>query len=72
MVTYGHAHRGFLYPMIKFVIIAETDIFGKEKKKRKRKTEYSGKKISSFTELSIGDYVVHENHGLGVYRGIEK
>lgn len=72
MVVYGHAHRGFAYPMVKFVIITETDIFGKEKKKRRKKTEYSGKKIQSFTELNVGDYVVHENHGLGVYRGIEK
>ena len=29
-------------------------------------------KIASFTDLNIGDYVVHENHGLGIYRGIEK
>src|SRR5699024_6020798 len=33
---------------------------------------YEGKKISSFAELAPGDYVVHENHGLGIYRGIEK
>ena len=72
MVAYGHARKGFLYPLIKFVVITETDIFGKEKKKKRRKSEYSGKKISSFSELSVGDYVVHENHGLGIYRGIEK
>ena len=44
---------------------------GKKKKKKKHKT-YEGRKIASFTDLSIGDYVVHENHGLGIYRGIEK
>ena len=33
---------------------------------------YEGRKIQSFTELKPGDYVVHENHGLGIYRGIEK
>lgn len=71
-VIYGHAHRGFEYPLIKFVVISDTDIFGKEKKKRKKRKEYSGKKINSFTELGVGDYVVHENHGLGVYLGIEK
>ena len=72
MVSYGHAHRGFSYPLIKFLVITETDIFGREKKKKKKKTRYSGQKISSFSELSVGDYVVHENHGLGIYRGIEK
>lgn len=73
MVTYGNLHRGFEYPLIKFVVITEGDMFGMEKKKRKRKkTSYEGKKIQSFSELSVGDYVVHEDHGLGVYRGIEK
>ena len=46
---------------------------GKRSKKKKRKQKvYEGRKISSFTDLSVGDYVVHENHGLGIYRGIEK
>ncbi len=48
-------------------------MFGVEKKKRKRKkTSYEGTKIQNFSDLSIGDYVVHEEHGLGIYRGIEK
>lgn len=72
MTAFGRIKRGFEYPLIKFVLITESDIFGQEKKKKRRKTEYSGKKIQSFSELSIGDYVVHENHGLGVYKGIEK
>lgn len=72
MVVYGHAHRGFEYPLIKFAVITETDIFGKEQKKRKKKKEYSGKRIQDFAELTIGDFVVHEKHGLGIYRGIEK
>ncbi len=72
LVTYGNVHRGFEYPMIKFVVITETDIFGVEKKKKKKKSAYEGQKIQTFTDLSIGDYVVHENHGLGIYRGIEK
>lgn len=54
-----------------FVVISETDIFGK-KKKKKRRTTYEGRKIQSFSELKPGDYVVHENHGLGIYQGIEK
>ena len=73
LVTYGNLHRGFEYTQIKFVVITEGDMFGTRQKKRKRKkTTYEGKKIQSFSELSIGDYVVHESHGLGIYRGIEK
>ena len=71
MVCYGHAAVGYEYSMIKFVVISETDIFGKTKKKKKRKS-YDGQKIQNFSDLKPGDYVVHENHGLGIYRGIEK
>lgn len=71
-VQYGHASRGFEYPLIKFVLISETDIFGGRKKPKKKKTRYSGEKIASFSELKVGDCVVHENHGLGIYRGIEQ
>ena len=72
MVAYGHARKGFEYPLIKFAVITETDIFGKEQKKKKKKKTYSGNRIQDFSELSIGDFVVHEKHGLGIYRGIEK
>ena len=72
MIIKGQLRSGFMYPMIKFVAISDTDIFGEKKKRKRRKHGYSGTNISSFTDLNIGDYVVHENHGLGVYRGIEK
>ena len=72
MVMYGKLNRGFEYPDIKFVVLTETDIFGAQKKKRKKKKRYEGEKIADFSELKVGDYVVHENHGLGIYRGIEK
>ena len=73
LVTYGNLHRGFEYPLLKFVFITEGDMFGVEKKrKRRKKTNFQGKAIQSFTELSVGDYVVHEEHGLGIYKGIEK
>ena len=72
MTGYGKLKKGYEYPLIKFVVISESDIFGSEKKKKKRHRTYEGEKIASFTDLSIGDYVVHENHGLGIYRGLEK
>jgi len=71
MVVYGCVAEGYEYPMLKFMVISESDIFGKRKKKRRRKV-YEGQKIQEFAELKPGDYVVHENHGLGVYQGIEK
>ncbi|WP_282923941.1 transcription-repair coupling factor [Mediterraneibacter massiliensis] len=71
MAAYGHVAEGYEYPLLKFMVISETDIFGKKKKKKKRRA-YEGQKIQAFTDLKVGDYVVHENHGLGIYQGIEK
>ena len=69
---YGHVEKGFEYPMLKFAVISEGDIFGAEKKKKRKKKQYSGTKIQDFAQLKVGDYVVHETHGLGIYQGIEK
>ncbi|MCM1326445.1 MAG: transcription-repair coupling factor [Bacteroidales bacterium] len=71
LTYYGYVGKGFEYPLLKFVVLTETDIFGAEKKKKKKK-HYQGQKINDFNELKVGDYVVHETHGLGIYRGIEK
>lgn len=71
MAAYGYASEGYEYPMLKFVVISESDIFGRKKKKKKRK-KYEGQRIQDFAELKPGDYVAHENHGIGVYKGIEK
>ena len=68
----GSVHRGFEYPMAKWALISESDIFGPEHKKRKKTKQRDGQQISSLNDLVFGDYVVHENHGLGIYRGIEK
>lgn len=74
IVAAGKLKKGFEYPDIKFVVISESDIFSaKEKKKRaKSKAKFSGSKINTFADIVIGDYVVHERHGLGIYKGIEK
>ncbi len=72
LTYYGHVGKGFEYPWLKFVVLSESDIFGTEKKKKKKKKTYQGTKINDFNELKVGDYVVHESHGLGIYKGIEK
>ncbi len=72
MICYGKVRRGYEYPLLRFAVIAESDIFGAEKKKKKTYKRYEGEHIQNFAELHVGDYVVHENHGLGIYQGIEK
>lgn len=61
-------NKGFLYPEIKFAIISESDIYGVNRQKSRARVR-SGEKIAAFTDLRVGDYVVHENHGIGQYMG---
>jgi transcription-repair coupling factor (superfamily II helicase) len=62
--------KGFVIHEAKLVVVSEEDIFGQQKKKKAKVK--SDDKISSFVELKQGDYVVHENHGIGKYLGIEQ
>ena len=71
VVTKGALGKGFFYEKIGLHIIADKDLFGKEKAKKTRK-KYQGTRIQSFLELNPGDYVVHELHGIGVFKGIEQ
>lgn len=72
MTMYGHVVKGFEYPELGYAVISESDIFGTVKKKAKKKYDHEGRRIQDFNDLHVGDYVVHESFGIGVYGGIEK
>lgn len=72
VVTRGSLSRGFVYEDIGLVIVSDKDLFSKGKGKRRRSKKPKGSKIESFVDLKAGDYIVHENHGIGVFSGIEK
>ncbi|MBR5614170.1 MAG: transcription-repair coupling factor [Clostridia bacterium] len=72
IVTHGGLSRGFEYPLIRTVVISDREIFGQEKRRRKRFKVDKKNKIDSFTDLSVGDFVVHQNHGIGQYMGIQR
>lgn len=65
---------GFEYKSIKYAVITDNEMIGVHKRTSSSKSKKSkkGKKIESFLELSVGDYVVHENNGVGRYTGIEQ
>ena len=52
-------------------VVSDADIWG-EGYRRSRSRKRTGERISTFTDLKVGDYVVHEDHGVGVYRGITR
>ncbi len=70
-VLKGSLSGGFYYPLEKFVLVSDREIFKENKRRRKYKTEDENK-ISSFADISPGDYVVHQVHGIGKYEGIFK
>ncbi|MBE5040443.1 transcription-repair coupling factor [Ructibacterium gallinarum] len=71
-VTCGSLKRGFEYPLIRVAVLGDREIFGGMKKKRRRVKPKNSEKIANFMDLSPGDYVVHQNHGIGQYTGIEQ
>ncbi len=69
----GRLTSGIDYPDQKICWISENDIFKYSKKtKNKRLFKDKGRKIQAFTDLKNGDYVVHENHGIGKFVGIQQ
>ena len=63
--------HGFSWPGAGLVVASDTDIWGTGYRKS-RSRRNAGEKISAFTELHEGDYVVHEDHGVGLYRGVTR
>ena len=74
VITFGNLLKGFECPDYKICVISDKEVFGEAKRKiPKKKSKSKGvSKIKSFAELKPGDYVVHANHGVGVYKGIKQ
>ncbi len=71
-VTKGALGKGFSYPEALFEVISMKELSQSSRRKsgKKRRKFKQGQKLSSFADLTVGDYVVHENHGVGIYHGI--
>ena len=69
-VTTGSITKGFEYPQEKLIVVSDREIFAAEKKKRAVRRDADTMKIKNAAELDVGDYVVHNTHGIGRYLGI--
>lgn len=74
VIVVGNITSGFQYKSIKFDVITDKEMIGSNKRAKTVKTKKSnkGQKIESFLDLNVGDYVVHENSGVGRYVGIDQ
>ncbi|MCA0972712.1 transcription-repair coupling factor [Halobacillus litoralis] len=71
-IVIGNMSNGFEFPMHHLAVITEKELFKKRKAKPKRKQKMSNaERIKNYQELKVGDYIVHANHGIGKYLGIE-
>jgi transcription-repair coupling factor (superfamily II helicase) len=73
----GVLHGGFIIPPwgMQFSglrVLTDHEIFRRERRIRRARKYTTGTSIESLTALTPGDYVVHLEHGVGIYRGIEK
>ena len=72
-IVEGAIDHGFEWNQLKVAVISQSDIFENTKKKsRKKHTIENAERLRSYSDLKIGDYVVHVNHGIGKFEGIEK
>ncbi|WP_026673677.1 transcription-repair coupling factor [Alkalihalobacterium bogoriense] len=71
-IIIGDLNSGFELPLQKLVVLTEEEVFTKKAKRKQRKQKISNaERIKSYSELQVGDLVVHANHGVGKYLGIE-
>jgi transcription-repair coupling factor (superfamily II helicase) len=72
----GVLHGGFVIPPFDdnqgLRVLTDHEIFRRERRIRRQRRYSTGTAIESLTALTPGDYVVHLEHGVGIYRGIEK
>lgn len=74
-ITFGSSRKGFEFSDIKLAVISDSEVFGDVNVRKTKKKPKKGKgieKIKSFDELRKGEYVVHVNSGIGIYKGIKQ
>ena len=72
IIREGKIDGGFYLPDLKLAVITDEEIFGKKVSRRRTRAVREGYFLKSFGELKEGDYVVHTEHGIGLYRGLQK
>ncbi len=71
-VDLGRLRAGFTVPQDKLAVLSEKEMFGRHYVRRKRRRFEAGAAIMQFSDLKAGDYVVHNDHGIGRYLGLKR
>jgi transcription-repair coupling factor (superfamily II helicase) len=69
-IVTGECSSGLSIPALGFIMLTESEIFGARRRTLRRPKYERGSPITAFTDLAVGDLVVHEDHGIGRYLGL--
>jgi transcription-repair coupling factor (superfamily II helicase) len=69
-IAIGHLSQGFSLPDDRFVFIAEEEIFGEKRHRRRSRPRPVADYLTGLSQLTTGDYVVHVDHGIALYQGL--
>jgi transcription-repair coupling factor (superfamily II helicase) len=70
-VAHGELESGFHYPDLGLAVLTDSELYGRQKKRRRFAAVEESARITSYADLTPGDYVVHINHGVGKYAGVQ-
>src|SRR5438876_36195 len=70
-IVVGDVSAGFSIPALGVIVLTEAEIFGARRRLLRRPKYQRGAELTAFTDLAVGDIVVHEDHGLGRYLGLK-
>jgi transcription-repair coupling factor (superfamily II helicase) len=67
----GHFERGFRLPADGLAVVTGEEIFGQRRRPARRRRSAKARGLTTLAEIAPGDYMVHVDHGVGVYRGLK-
>lgn len=68
----GNLSRGFIFPRAGLMLITEGELFGEKRPRKRPAVSMKDHALAAFSELQVNDYIVHADHGIGIYRGLLK
>jgi transcription-repair coupling factor (superfamily II helicase) len=69
-ILVGHLPRGFIWPDELVAVVTEAELYGDKPRRRRQHHPAAGPLFDSLSDLQTGDFVVHVDHGIGVYQGL--
>ena len=70
-IVVGECSMGFSIPALGLIVLTEGEVFGSRRRSLRRPKYQRGAALTAFTDLAPGDIIVHEDHGLGRYLGLQ-